>query len=43
MSESDIATYLRQRKSTIIRFLNAYSFMSEKFLTIDNGKYATDG
>ena len=43
MSESDIATYLRQSKSTISRFLNAYSFMREKFLTIDNGKYATEG
>lgn len=43
MSEGDIATYLRQSKSTISRFLNAYAFMQDKFFTIDNGKYARDG
>jgi len=43
MSLADIATYLRQSKTTVIRFLDAYSFMTDKFLTIDGGKYANDG
>ncbi len=40
MSEGDIATYLRQSKTTVSRLLNAYAFMQDKFLTIDEGKYA---
>jgi hypothetical protein len=43
MTESDIATYLRQSKSTVSRFLNAYGFMKDKFFTIDGGAYADDG
>ena len=43
MSLADIATYLRQSKTTVIRLLDAYSFMTDKFLTIDGGKYANDG
>lgn len=43
MTEGDIATYLRMSKSTVSRFLNAYSFMTDKFLTIDDGTYADAG
>jgi hypothetical protein len=43
MNQGDIATYLRQSKTTVGRFLEAYSFMKDRFLTVDNGKYAKDG
>jgi hypothetical protein len=43
MNQGDIATYLRQSKTTVGRFLDAYTFMKDKFLTIDNGKFAADG
>jgi hypothetical protein len=40
MSQGDIAIYLRQSKSTVNRLLDAYAFMQDRFLTVDNGKYA---
>lgn len=43
MGQQDIATYLRQSKTTVGRFLDAYSFMTDKFLTIDDGAYSDDG
>ena len=43
MSQGDIATYLRQSKTTVNRFLDACSFMQEKFLVIDDGVYADQG
>ena len=39
MTQDDIATYLRQSKTTVKRFLDAYTFMRDFFLTIDDGKY----
>jgi hypothetical protein len=43
MSEGDISTYLRQSKTTVSRFLNAYAFMRDRFFTIDDAVYAGDG
>jgi hypothetical protein len=43
MGQGDIATYMRQSKSTVNRLLNAYTFMIDRFLTIDDGKYADAG
>jgi hypothetical protein len=43
MPQGDIATYLRQSKTTVNRYLDAYTFMRDRFFTIDNGKYASEG
>jgi hypothetical protein len=43
MRIEDIATYLRTSKSTVQRLLDAYRLMVEKFLNIDDGKFATKG
>ena len=43
MSQSDIATYLRQSKTVINRLLQAYSLMQDVFFKIDDGKYAAMG
>lgn len=43
MSQDDIAIYHHSSKTTVNRFLTAYGFFVETFLTIDNGKYAADG
>lgn len=43
MSQTDIATYLRQSKTTVNRLLDAYAFMQDRFLMIDDGKYADKG
>ena len=39
----EIATVLHASKSTVKRFLDAYAFMMERFLTIDKGKYRDQG
>jgi hypothetical protein len=43
MRIEDIAIYLRASKSTVQRLLDAYRLMVEKFLTIDEGKFAGKG
>lgn len=43
MDAGEIATYLRASKTTVLRLLAAYEMMVEKFLKIDDGKYATAG
>jgi hypothetical protein len=43
MAQGDIATYLRQSKTTVNRFLDAYSFMKDRFLSVDDGEYADQG
>jgi hypothetical protein len=43
MGQGDIATYMRQSKSTVNRLLDAYAFMQERFLVIDEGAYADKG
>ena len=43
MAQEEIATYLRTSKSTVNRFLQAYKMMKDRFLTIDNEKYAILG
>jgi hypothetical protein len=42
MAQGDIATYLRQSKSTVNRLLDAYAFMQDTFFSIENGKYAAE-
>jgi hypothetical protein len=39
----EIAVTLHASKTTVSRFLNAYAFMQERFLTIDDGKYREEG
>jgi hypothetical protein len=39
----EIAVTLHASKTTVVRFLNAYAFMQERFLTIDDGKYRDEG
>jgi len=43
MDHGDIAMYLRTSKATVQRYLDAYKFMVERFLKIDNGKYGGQG
>ena len=43
MDQGDIATIMRQSKTTVGRFLHAYTFMMDRFLKVDNGKYAKQG
>ncbi len=43
ISHDDIAAYLRASKSTVNRYHQAYKFMIERFLSIDDGKYANEG
>jgi hypothetical protein len=43
MTHEEIATYMRTSKSAVGRFYNAYTFMVEKFLTVDDGEYAEQG
>ncbi|HEY3917357.1 MAG TPA: hypothetical protein VGL83_06175 [Stellaceae bacterium] len=43
MPFEDIAVFLRASKTTAKRFYDAYAFMVEKFLTLDDGKYTKDG
>jgi hypothetical protein len=43
MSQDEIASCMRASKSTVARMLDAYKLMVEKFLTIDDGKYAKMG
>jgi hypothetical protein len=43
MTMDEITTYLRSSKSTITRLEQAYKFMVEKFLKIDDEKYAKQG
>lgn len=43
MPQDDIAVYLRTSKTTVNRLLQAYSFMVDRFLKIDEEKYSTDG
>lgn len=43
MTQDEVAVYLHASKSTVNRYLNAYSMMIDKFLKIDNGKYAGEG
>lgn len=43
MSFDEISTYLRQSKTTTKRFYDAYAFMSDRFFTIDGGKFAKLG
>jgi hypothetical protein len=43
MTFDDISTYLRQSKTTTVRLYKAYAFMQERFLTIDNEKFAKLG
>ena len=43
MPMDDIAIYLRTSKSTVKRYLDAYALMVDRFLKIDNGKYANAG
>ncbi len=43
MPLDDIATYLRTSKSTVSRLEQAYRFMVERFLKIDDEKYAKIG
>ncbi len=43
MDLGDIATYMRTSKTTVNRYLQAYAFFVERFLKIDEGKYAREG
>jgi hypothetical protein len=43
MPLDDIATYLRTSKSTVSRLEQAYKFMVDRFLKIDEEKYAKEG
>jgi hypothetical protein len=43
MSQDEIALYWHASKGTVSRFLLAYSFMVERFLKVDGGKYAKIG
>lgn len=43
MSQEEIALYWHASKSTVNRFLLAYSFMVDRFLKVDDGKYAKIG
>ena len=43
MSQDDVAVYLHTSKSTVNRLLAAYSMMVDRFLAIDEGKYAKEG
>jgi hypothetical protein len=43
MTHDDIATYLRSSKTTIGRWLHAYGLMVDRFLKIDDDKYAKEG
>ncbi len=43
MPQEDIAVYLRTSKTAVNRWLQAYTFMVDRFLKIDNEKYAKDG
>ena len=43
MPQDDIAVYLRTSKTSVNRLLQAYSFMVDRFLKIDDEKYAKEG
>ena len=43
MPQEDIAVHLRTSKTSVNRLLRAYSFMVDRFLKIDNEKYAKEG
>lgn len=43
MNLDDIALHMRASKSSIVRWKDAYHFMSEIFLKTDKGAYAKDG
>lgn len=43
MSQDEIALYWHASKGTVSRFLLAYSFMVDRFLKVDGGKYAKIG
>jgi hypothetical protein len=43
MPQEEIAVYLHTSKSTVNRYLQAYGFMVDKFLKIDDGKYSAAG
>jgi len=43
MTLDEIAVYLRTSKTTVSRLLQAYGFMIDRFLKIDEGKYAKEG
>ena len=43
MSQEDIAVYLRTSGTAVARLLLAYGFMVNRFLKIDDGKYAKEG
>lgn len=43
MTQEEIAVYLHTSKSTVNRYLQAYGFMVDRFLKIDNGKYSKEG
>jgi hypothetical protein len=43
MSQDEIASVLRTSKATVSRLLAAYMMMKDRFLTIDDSKYAKDG
>ena len=43
MKQEDIASAMRTSKGTVNRYLTAYSFFTDTFLTIDNKKYAEAG
>ena len=43
MTQDDVCTYLRMSKTTVNRLLQAYRLMTDRFLTIDDDKYAAAG
>lgn len=43
MAQDEVAVYLRTSKATVNRLLQAYSFMADRFLKIDDEKYARQG
>ncbi|MFN2453464.1 MAG: hypothetical protein ABR577_04520 [Pyrinomonadaceae bacterium] len=43
MTQEEVAVYLHTSKSTVNRYLQAYGFMVDKFLKVDNGKYSKEG
>jgi hypothetical protein len=43
MSQDEIALYWHASKGTVSRFLAAYAFMMDRFLKVDEGKYAKHG
>jgi hypothetical protein len=43
MSQEDIAFYMHASKSSVNRYLTAYAFFVDRFLKIDEGKYAKGG